>query len=439
MDKFRFECSNCLNIVSSFKEWFEAGQHCPKCGDKYVKTVYDYKIDIKKLLSKDCVASLWHYFDILPLNNKENITTLGEGVEPINRWERLESFVKEHFKIDCEIRVLRNDNNPGTGTFKDLAGTVVSSVLKENKVKNYVVASTGNIGAAFSRYLSINDITLYAFIPEESPLLQEAEIRSNGGNVIRVKGDYHVAKVMAQEFAEKNGFTLAATGIDPTRIEAKKTMIYEILRQLKKVPDIYVQALSGGTGPIGVYKGSKELIDYGVIKQMPKMIMSQSNKCAPMADGYQNAKKNNFEDNWYETYPVYENPKTEITTIATGNPGLYPYVARMVKESGGDILSVDEDAAKETSKLIALLEGVKIGPAAAIAMLGFFKSLKNNLIKNSDLVVINIGEGSKRSPEYMEQFIDGRSITDISMCTIKSIDLIREDAKNEYKSVLENL
>lgn len=439
MDKFKFVCDNCSEEINSFKDWFVSGQKCPRCGDIYAKTIYNGQIDYKTLLSQKVIENLWHYFDLLPLNHRENVTTLGEGILPIDRWANLEKIAKEHYGIDCEIRVLRNDNNPGTGTFKDLAGTVVSSVLKENGIKNYVVASTGNIGSAFSRYLAMNDITLYAFLPEDSPELQEAEIRSNGGNVYRVQGDYHIAKDMAKKFAELNGFTLAATGIDPTRIEAKKTMVYEIFRQLQRGADVYIQALSGGTGPIGVYKGSQELIDNGIIQKQPKIILIQSNKCAPMADGYQNGKQNNFEGDWDKTYPVYENPQTLITTIATGHPTLFPYVARMVKETQGDIISVDESYAKATSKLIALIQTVKIGPAAAIAVEGFFKSLKNGLIKNGDLVVINIGEGAKRSPDYLSQFATKQVVSNLQECEIKSLGQIRQDAINDYLTFIDSI
>lgn len=439
MNKFKFKCSACGNVVSSFHQWFDSGQKCPKCGDLYSKTIYNTDVDYKSLLSEKCINNLWHYFDILPLNSKENITTVGEGVSPIEKWKYLEEIAKKYFNIECEVRVLRNDNSLGTGSFKDLAGTVVSSVLKENGIKDYVVASTGNIGSAFSKYLALNDISLYAFIPEDIPKSQEADIRSNGGIVYRVKGDYHFAKHMAKKFALKNNFLLAATGIDPTRVEAKKTMIYEIFRQLQREPSVYIQALSGGTGPIGIFKGTQELINHGIVKKQPKLLLIQSNKCAPMADGYQNAKQNNFKGDWSKKYPVYENPDTLITTIATGNPTLYSYVSSIVKESDGDILSVDENFAKDTSKLIALTQGVMIGPAAAIAVEGYFKSLKNKLIKNGDLIIINIGEGIKRSPDYLEQFAKGEVIATIDDCKIENINTIRENAIKEYMKIIKDL
>ena len=97
---------------------------------------------------------LWYYFDLLPLNNPDNIVTAGEGIVPIDRWKFLEEYVKDLYNIRCKVYAHRHDNNYATGTFKDLAGSMVASVLKENNIQNYVAASTGNVGVAYSRYLS---------------------------------------------------------------------------------------------------------------------------------------------------------------------------------------------------------------------------------------------------------------------------------------------
>ena len=187
----------------------------------------------------------------------------------------MEQVASKYFSTDCKVFVLRNDNNPGTGTFKDLAGTVISSVFNEIGIKNYVVASTGNIGAALSRYLAINNISFYAFIPKDSSTLQESEIKSNGGNVFRVDGDYSKAKDFAKEFAYENNFLLGGSGVDPLRIEAK-TMIFNFIDR-KFIPDVFIQAVSGGTGPIGVYKGSKELIENNLTNKIPKFFYTNLN------------------------------------------------------------------------------------------------------------------------------------------------------------------
>ena len=94
-------------------------------------------------------------------------------------------------------------------------------------------------------------------------------------------------------------------------------MIFEFYRQKKFIPDVFIQAVSGGTGPIGVYKGSKELIENNLTNKIPKIFLYQSEFCSPMADAYTRAMKMGFEDKWFNEYEVIENPK-KITTLATG-------------------------------------------------------------------------------------------------------------------------
>ena len=424
--KYWLICQNCEYITESYEIWLENGQKCKKCHSVFSLVKYS-KFDKKAFDSKN-VNNLWVYKNLLPIKNDKYITSLNEGALNIEQWKSLEQVASKYFSTDCKVFVLRNDSNPGTGTFKDLAGTVISSVFNEIGIKNYVVASTGNIGAALSRYLAINNISFYAFIPKDSSTLQESEIKSNGGNVFRVDGDYSKAKDFAKEFAYENNFLLGGSGVDPLRIEAKKTMIFEFYRQKKFIPDVFIQAVSGGTGPIGVYKGSKELIENNLTNKIPKIFLYQSEFCSPMADAYTRAMKMGFEDKWFNEYEVIENPKTKITTLATGNPSLYPYLSKMVFESSGLIKSVSEKYILDIFKFIALNETVKIGPAACISILGFLKSLSENDFNNGSNILINIGEGAKRTPAFFDGFSTQESISNLEeTINFSSLDEIREE------------
>jgi threonine synthase len=42
-------------------------------------------------------------------------------------------------------------------------------------------------------------------------------------------------------------------------LKGKKQWFFEWLRQKGKVPNVYIQALSGGTGPIAIEKAYKDL------------------------------------------------------------------------------------------------------------------------------------------------------------------------------------
>ncbi|RLD63802.1 MAG: hypothetical protein DRJ01_02715 [Bacteroidetes bacterium] len=431
-NKFHFVCRNCKHEISDFKEWFSYGQKCPKCGKNWVDTVYSQDINKYKELIFDNgaeVKSLWHYFDFLPLNDKKNIITNGEGVIDIDNWKFLEKFAKEQYNVDCTVYAYRNDDNYGTGTFKDAAATLVASVLKENNIKEYAVASTGNVANAFARYLAEAGISLSVFIPNDALKANEAEVSSYGQRVYRVDGDYAKAKKIAAEFSKKHNVLLSSGNTDPMRVESKKVMLFEWLRILGEVPNVYIQALSGGTGPIAINKAFDDVKELGIIKQSPRYILVQPSRCAPMTEAWQKAKANNFPEGWEQDYPIYDNPKSKVPTLATGNPATYPIISKIVKDSGGEIIEYDEDKLVDISRLVAFETTVRMGPAAAVAVGGFFDSLKNGYINNGDRVMINIGEGVRRAPDFMKEMI-------YTTKKIKSVDDCENYDRESYRDQL---
>jgi threonine synthase len=81
--------------------------------------------------------------------------------------------------------------------------------------------------------------------------------------------------------------------------------------------------------------------------------------------------------------------------------------------------------------LIAFETTVRIGPAAAIAVGGFFESLHAGHIKNGDKVLLNIGEGVRRAPDFVEEMI-------YTTKHIDSIDDCTRFDRNQYHAQLWN-
>jgi len=408
MSKFTFVCRKCGETIPTFEAWFHAGQVCPKCGHNRVDTKYSTDFNkIKELIQQPDIhpESLWYYFDYLPLYDKKNIVSKNEGAAPVERWEFLENYARKKYNIDCTVYAYRNDCNPATGTFKDKGATLAASVLKENNIHEYTVASTGNTATAYAHYFAEAGISLSVFIPQDANKQNESEISSYGQRVFRVMGDYAKAKKIAAEFAKKHHILITSGNFDPLRVESKKTMVFEWLRQLGEVPQVYIQALAGGTGPFAIEKAYLDLKDTGLVNELPRMIMTQPSGCAPQAHAWASAKAKGFPQGFEKEYPVYDNPQTMIPTLANGDPKTYPAMATLVKQCGGEIIEFAENLTPDISRLIAYETNVRIGPASSIAVGGFFEALKQGLIKNNEKVLINIGEGVNRSAEFLEELI----------------------------------
>ena len=430
-NKFHFKCRTCGYKIDGFKEWFGNNQKCPKCNDNKIYTIYNTPRErINELINtKEEPKSLWHYFDFLPLNHKENIITDGEGVAPIERWDFFEDYAKRKYGLDLEIFINRNDISFATGTFKDKGGALAASVLKEHGVKEYVVASTGNTASSFAHYLAKAGISCSVFVPENALLDSEAHIGTYGQKLFRVKGDYAYAKKVAADYAEKYGILMTGGNLDPLRLEAKKTQVFEMLRVTGKIPDVYIQALSGGTGPFSVEKAFIDFEGTGLLSKLPRFLLSQGDKCAPMAHAWEKAKANNFPEGYEKDYPIYENPEVLIPTIATGTPGMYPLMPPLLRKSGGEIFPVKEELAVDLARLVAYERVIKIGPASAAGVLGLFEGLKRGLINNGETVFINMGESANRAYSFMQE-------TAYTTENISSVDDCERFDRSKYKEMV---
>jgi len=78
-------------------------------------------------------------------------------------------------------------------------------------------------------------------------------------------------------------------------------------------------------------------------------------------------------------------------------------ISQLVKNSGGEINSFPEVETIAITRLVAYESAVRIGPAAAIAVGGFIRSLTEGLLTEGDSVLINIGEGIRRAPGFMSR------------------------------------
>ena len=405
MSKYYLKCVQCGYKTPDFKTWFTQNQICPKCGSKHSEVWYNTDYCNLDELIKHKPDSFWHYLDFLPLENVDNIVSRCEGAIPIEEWSFLEKYAQEKYGLDIKVFTYRNDLNGGTGTFKDVAASLAASLFKENDVVQYCVASTGNTATAYGMYLSLADVNASIFIPDNALQASEAMISAYGQQVFRVNGDYAQAKTVAADYAKKYNILISTGNIDPIRVEAKKTMIFEWLRQLKGMPDVYIQAVSGGTGPIAIDKGLREVAGVHPELKMPRMLLVQPDQCDPMVQAWEKAEKEDFPAGFEKEYPIIKSPKTKVPTLATGEPATYPIVAKLVQKSKGTFLRMREDKLSDYGRLAAFEQKVILGPASAVCLAGFFEALKKGLIKNGESVLLNTGEGVRRAPDYVNEMI----------------------------------
>ncbi|MCQ2064589.1 MAG: pyridoxal-phosphate dependent enzyme [Bacteroidaceae bacterium] len=394
---YRLVCRKCGKEIGDFAAWFNQDQLC-ECGSNHAEAVYDSdyrQLDGLCAPGQD-VRNLYHYRSFLPLDESDETVSFGEGAVPIEEWTFLSDFAREKYGKNIKVVVCRNDLNGGTGTFKDIAASLAATLFKKHGVKEYCLASTGNAATAYATYLAKAGVKFDIFAPHDMYQESQDAIRGVGQNLIVSDGGYGQAKSEAAEFHKTHHVMISAGNIDPIRVEAKKTLVFECLRQLGRIPDVYMQAVAGGTSPIAFEKGMREIAsDYPQYK-MPRMLLVQQDTCDPMVQAWEWASANGFPEGWNMKFPSVT-PHTRISILTAGTPGMYPLVGPIVRNSGGGFIRIREEGLETVGRMVKDNTGVYMGPASAVCIAGFFKALEEDRLKDGDLVLLNTGEGSERA------------------------------------------
>ena len=324
---------------------------------------------------------------MLPLLHEENRVSLGEGFTPLLKWNNLSS------QYGFTNLLMKDEGLNPTGSFKARGLSMAVSKAKELGVEACIVPTAGNAGGAMSAYCARAGIKSTAVMPRNTPKLFKEECELYGAELILVDGLIDECGHLAGEIAKKTNAFNMATLKEPYRLEGKKTMGYEIAEQYNwSLPDAIIYPTGGGTGLIGIWKAFHEMIALGWLPKdikLPKMIVVQSDLCAPVCQVY----------NGLEASEKFQ------MSIANGLSVPKAFGIDMIMDvlnsSHGEALTVSDQEILSGVQEIGKNEGIVISPEGA-AVWEALKVLVNNKIisRHESILLINTGSGFK----YMENY-----------------------------------
>lgn len=384
---------------------------CAACGSAWLDARYDLAA-----LPADWPArvaarplDLWRYRELLPLGEGCAPIGLGEGWTPLLAAGRLATDLG-HSRL-----WIKDERRQPTGSFKDRQAALTVSLLAARGQRELVLASTGNAAAAYAACCARAGIKLWVFLTGGLPAEKMRELALYGAEAITINGSYDQAKAIAADFARRRGLRYDQGAKAVAGKEGMKTIAFEIAEQLGRLewdrsepqgfdpdgmghehrgsggaaspntprwqaPDWYVQAVSGGIGPLGVLKGFEELFAAGLIDRIPKIGVVQAAGCAPMVRAWERGAA--------KAEPV--EPDTLITVLATGDPGLaYEILKRADEARGGAMVAVEDGEAFRAMRRVARTEGLSVEPAVSVAFAGLEKLFAAGHIGPEERVVIN--------------------------------------------------
>lgn len=363
---------------------------CRACG-KPLLVRYDLNRS-KTTLTKESLATrrpdLWRYREVLPVENDDNIVSLGEGWTPLLRAKRL----GEGLGIR-ELYIKDESQNP-TQSFKARGMAVAISMAKELGAGKLAVPSAGNAAGALAAYAARAGLESFIFMPRDTPRANVVECEQTGANVTLMDGLITDCGAEVARRKEAEGWFDVSTLKEPYRVEGKKTLGYELAEQLNwELPDVIVYPTGGGTGLIGMWKAFDEMEQMGWIgSRRPRMVTVQAEGCAPIVRAFEEGKR--FAD---------EFPNAATTASGLRVPKAIGdfLILDALRASGGTAISVTDEELINATREIGSTEGIFCAPEGAACLPALRKLIDEGFVNAGDRVVLfNTGSGVK----YMESF-----------------------------------
>jgi threonine synthase len=363
---------------------------CRECG-KPLLVRYDLELAGRSLTKESLSgrrADMWRYREVLPVENDENLVTLGEGWTPLLRTERLGQ------KLGLRNLYIKDESQNPTQSFKARGMTAAVSMAKELGARKLAVPSAGNAAGALAAYAARAGLECFIFMPRDTPRANVVECEQTGAHVTLMDGLITDCGAEVGRRKEAEGWFDVSTLKEPYRIEGKKTLGYELAEQLGwKLPDVIVYPTGGGTGLIGMWKAFDEMEKLGWIgAERPRMVTVQAAGCAPIVTAFEEGKR--FADE-------FPNAATVASGLRVPRAIGDFLILDALRESGGTAIAVTDEELIAATREIGAAEGLFCAPEGAACLPALRKMIAAGQVERDERVVLfNTGAGVK----YLECF-----------------------------------
>ncbi|WP_268541908.1 threonine synthase [Candidatus Nitrosotenuis cloacae] len=384
MSKISLQCRECKKEYESTFKYI-----CDECfGPLDVK--YDYS-PISKNTFDGREHTYWRYFELLPIQDKSNIVSIGAGMTPLIKAEKLGKL------LGLNKLYIKNDSVNPTFSFKDRPAGIAVSKAKEFGLSAVGCASTGNLASATAAHAAKGGFPCYVFAPSDIEHAKIAQALAYGSKFIAVDGTYDDANRIAAQIGDSKGIGIVNINMRSYYVEGSKTLAYEVAEQLDwQVPDQLIVPVGSGAMLNAICKGFEELQSVSLLNDVSKMhmIAAQPHGCAPIVDAFKKGSN--------EVIPV-ENPDTIAKSLAIGDPGDGRYVLKRLKQYNGYAEESNNKEILDAILLLARTEGIFTEPAGGVSVAVLKKMVEDGKIDKNDTTICYVtGNGLKATEAIME-------------------------------------
>jgi threonine synthase len=319
--------------------------------------------------------TLWRYRELLPVADPAAAVDLGEGGTPLVPLRRtaprgVQAWIKDE------------SGNP-TGSFKARGLSLAVNRARELGAPGVELPSAGNAALALAAYGAAAGLPVRVALPADTPReiaercrLHGAEVLSGGRTLVE-----SAERLAAERSTGKGGYWNLSTLKEPYRVEGKKTMGLELAEQFAwHLPDWILYPTGGGTGIVGMWKAFDELERLGLIgTERPRLVAVQMAGCAPIVRAFERGE---------ESAAPWADPDTEVYGLRVPKAIGDFLILRVLRESGGRAVAVEEGRLAEAARRAAREEGLLVGPEGAACLVALENLASEGAFAEGDRVVV---------------------------------------------------
>jgi len=285
--------------------------------------------------------------------------------ERLAQWSGADSLLVKH-----------EGENP-TGSFKDRGMTVGVTHAVGVGASVVACASTGNTSASMASYAARGGLKAVVFIPYGGVALGKlSQSIAYGARTVQIRGDFDAAMRLVTELTRDQGIYLL-NSLNPFRLEGQKTIVLEMLQQMRWEPPDWIVVPGGNLGNTSAFgKALHEAKALGLISRMPRLAVIQASGANPLYRA--------FKTGFREYRPV--EARTIATAIKIGNPVSYAKAKRALEWTEGVVEEVEDGEILDAKAQIDAA-GIGCEPASAASLAGLRKLVAGGTIGRGETVV----------------------------------------------------
>jgi threonine synthase len=369
-------------------EWLQ----CIACARKYDPLEVRYTCDCGNLLSveRDAINDRNAFDDRLtsrsPIDRsgvwrfREWVLNVDKAVTHPEGGTRLYERHGLFFKHEGE--------NP-TGSFKDRGMTVAVTRAVRVGATAVACASTGNTSASLAAYAAQAGLRAIVFIPAGKVASGKlAQTLAYGATALSIRGDFDDAMRLVRDACDRLGIYLV-NSINPFRIEGQKTIIWELLQDLRwEAPD-WIVVPAGNLGNTSAFgKALREAHANGWIDKMPRLASIQAHGANP------------FFRSWSESFATRHRiaAETIASAIRIGDPVSHEKAVSAIRDTNGIVEEVTDEEIMRAKRAIDAM-GIGCEPASAATLAGVHKLKAAGVMRDDERIVCVLTGHILKDPE----------------------------------------